>query len=112
MRMKIAIAVLVSLALPTSAFAGGWTQIDTVVKMVTSASGYTRIDLAGTAPNPDGCTAGAASNYFVESTHPEKETIVAIALSARASNQTLRFYVNGCYASGGVTYPKVWAVEY
>ena len=105
-------ACLVAISTPT--FASGVSQLANVTKVISSAGagGYTRITLDGTGVNPDSCTSGVTSSYYLDVNNIQHNTIVAMALTARSANTPMRFLLSNCFTAGATTYPSIWNAEY
>ena len=110
----ISICAACFIAISTPAFASGNSQLANVTKVTSSAGagGYTRITLDGTGVNPDGCTSGVTSNYYLDVNHVLHDTIIAMALTARSTDTPMRFFLSNCFTAGATTYPSIWSAEY
>lgn len=112
-RSVISILAICSITFTSSAFAAGNSQLAEVTKIISTAGagGYTRITLDGTGVNPDGCTSGVTSNYYLDVNHVLHDTIVAMALTARTTGTPMRFLLDNCFTAGATTFPKIWNAE-
>jgi len=95
--------LLILLAMPLQSFAAGWSPFLKVKEVYTYSTGFIFITLdpSGGAINPDGCTYG--SIFRVDANQTNNDHIYKMALTAKASGQTVSAYLGGCDGA----YPKL-----
>lgn len=102
-------AFLLSLSLPTQAFAVGFTTFFLIDRLETDSQGPGfKIVPEGTVENPDGCASSAAYHSVVDPSFPGNSQRLSLALVALTAGREARVWISGCSAEG---LPRVYRVN-